>query len=221
MYQLLNKDLFEVEIPKCRLLLTDIPYGKVSREDAGLRNLDKSNADIINFDISDFLEHVWGSADIFVIFCGNEQYSEIYDWFNKKSSKKLGTTRQLIWSKTNPSPMNSEYVLMNATENAVWFKKRGTGKLPRHYIHNVYEAPTGSSKYHPTEKNHKLLEQIILDNTVAGDLIVDSCMGSGSTGLMALKNDREFVGIEIHKPYFEIAEERIGEIYHTQQSLNI
>lgn len=221
MYQLLNKDLFEVEVPKCKLLLTDIPYGKVNRIDSGLRNLDKENADIINFEIKDFLNHIWGSADTFVIFCGNEQYSEIYDWFNQKSLEKLGTTRQLIWSKTNPSPMNSEYVMMNATENAVWFKKRGTGKLPRHYIHNVYEAPTGSSKYHPTEKNHQLLEQIILDNTQEGDLVVDNCMGSGSTGIVALKNDRRFLGVEIHKPYFEIAKERIEDVQFRQFKLNV
>lgn len=218
MYRLINNDLFNVKIPKCKLLLTDIPYGKVSRDDGGLRKLDKGDADIINFEVIDFLEHIYDSADIFVIFCGNEQYSEIYNWFNEKSKKKLSTTRQLIWSKTNPSPMNSEYVLMNATENAVWFKKKGTGKLPRHYIHNVYSAPTGSSKFHPTEKNHDLLEGIILDNTQPNDLIVDTCMGSGSTGIVALKNNRRFIGIEINEKYFEISKERIVNL---QEQVNL
>ena len=209
MYRLINNDLFNVKIPKCKLLLTDIPYGTVSRDSNGLRNLDKDKADDITFDVVDFLNHIYDSADIFVIFCGNEQYSTIYDFFNKKSMKKQGTTRQIVWKKTNPSPMNSEYVLLNGTENAVWFKKKGTGKLPKHYVHNVYESPTGSSKYHPTEKNHKLLEKIILDNTKEGDLIIDTCMGSGSTGIVSMKLNRSFLGIEIDEKYFSIAKSRI------------
>lgn len=209
MWNLINKNLFEVEIPKAKLLLTDIPYGKVSRESNGLRELDKESADIINFRLDDFLEKIYPSSDIFVIFCGNEQYSEIYDWFNEQSKKGLGTTRQLIWSKTNPSPMNCEYVLLNGTENAVWFKKKGTGKLPQKYVHNVYSFPTGSSKYHPTEKNHELLRKIILDNTLSGDLVVDVCTGSGSTGIVAVEEGRRFWGTEIHKPYYEIAKNRL------------
>ena len=127
MLKLINDDLFNVDIPRCKLLLTDIPYGTVSRDSNGLRNMDKDKADNITCDTVDFLNHIYDSADIFVIFCGNEQYSTIYDFFNKKSMNKQATTRQIVWKKTNPSPMNSEYVLLNGTANAVWFKKKGTG----------------------------------------------------------------------------------------------
>ena len=106
--KLYNGDCLTIDIPKCRLLLTDIPYNAVSRKDNGLRNLDKKNADVKTFDLNDFLNHIYNSFDICIIFCGNEQYSFIYDWFNKKSLLKLGTTRQIIWAKTNPSPMNGE-----------------------------------------------------------------------------------------------------------------
>lgn len=209
MYKLILDDVMNVDIPKCRLLLTDIPYGKVSRESGGLRNLNKGDADIETFNVTEFLNHIYDSADVFVIFCGNEQYSTIYDFFNIKSQLKQGTVRQIIWSKTNPSPMNSQYVLLNGTENAVWFKKKGTGKLRTHYIHNVYSAPTGSSKYHPTEKNHILLKKIILDHTDEGDLVVDTCAGSGSTGIVANQLNRKFIGIEINKKYYDIANKRL------------
>ena len=212
MWQLINSDLFDLTIPKCKLLLTDIPYGAVSRDSNGLRDLDKGKADVLEFDIISFLEHIWESADIFVIFCGNEQYGEIYTWFANKSKLKLGTTRQIVWSKTNPSPMNCEYVLLNATENAVWFKKKGTGKLPNKYVHNVYSFPTGSSKWHPTEKNHQLLKKIIEDNTYCGDLVVDVCVGSGSTGIVSIQNGRNFWGCEIDKHYFDIAESRLDKV---------
>jgi site-specific DNA-methyltransferase (adenine-specific) len=208
---ILNQNCMEVDLPKCRLLLTDIPYDKVSRESNGLRNLDKKTADVGTFVLNDFLEKIYESADIFIIFCGNEQYSFIYDWFNKKVQKKQGTVRQLIWAKTNPSPMNGEYVYLSGTENAVWFKKSGTGKLNCKCKKNFFLHSTGSSKFHPTEKNHKLLEELILDNSNENDLIVDTCMGSGSTGIVAIKNKRNFFGVELDKNYFEIATKRLEE----------
>ena len=207
-------DCLEVmkDIPKQRMLLTDIPYEEVNRKDNGLRNLNKDKADIKTFDLDIFLNTIYDKADIFVIFCGNEQYSTIYKFFSTKQKEKKGTVRQIIWAKSNPSPMNGEYIYLSGTENAVWFKKSGTGKMnckckKKYFIHS-----TGSSKYHPTEKNHKLLEELILDNTNENDTIIDCCMGSGSTGIVALQNNRNFIGIELNKKYFEIAKERIEKI---------
>ena len=198
-------------IQKCRLLLTDIPYGEVNRGSNGLRNLDKDDADNTTFELKPFLELIYDKADIFIIFCGNEQYSEIYTFFSKKQKEKKGTVRQIIWAKSNPSPMNGEYVYLSGTENAVWFKKSKTGKLNCKCKKNYFVAPTGSSKYHPTEKNHKLLTELILDNTNVGDTVIDCCMGSGSTGICALKNGRDFIGIELNKDYYNIARGRLDE----------
>ncbi len=200
------------DIEKAKLLLTDIPYEEVNRKDNGLRNLNKNKADIKTFDLEIFLNTIYEKADIFVIFCGNEQYSTIYKFFSKKQKEHKGTVRQLIYAKTNPSPMNGEYIYLSATENAVWFKKSGTGKLNCKCKKNYFIHSTGSSKFHPTEKNHKLLKELILDNTNEGDLIIDCCMGSGSTGIVSLENNRKFIGIEIDKTYFEIAKKRIEKV---------
>lgn len=108
--------------------------------------------------------------------------------------------------------MNGEYVYLSGTENAVWFKKKGTGKMNCKCKKNYFIHPTGSSKFHPTEKNHKLLEELILDNTNENDTIIDCCMGSGSTGIVAIKNNRNFIGIELDENYFNIAKERIEKI---------
>ena len=138
------------------------------------------------------------------------QVSPIYNFFKNKRLEGKGTLRQLIWSKTNPSPMNGEYVYLSSVENCIWFKKKGTGKINRKCAKAVIETPSGSSKYHPTEKNHKLLEQIILDNTNEKDWILDCCMGSGSTGIVAKALNRNFIGFELDEKYFKIAEERIN-----------
>lgn len=197
------------DIPKQRMLLTDIPYEEVNRKDNGLRNLNKEKADIKTFEIKDFLNIIYDKADIFIIFCGQNQISEIFNYFNKKQKNGKGTVRQLVWCKSNPSPMNGEYVYLSGTENAVWFKKKGTGKMNCKCKKNYFIHPTGSSKFHPTEKNHKLLEELILDNTNENDTIIDCCMGSGSTGIVALQNNRNFIGIELDEKYFKIAKERI------------
>lgn len=191
------------------MLLTDIPYEEVNRKDNGLRNLNKEKADIKTFDLNIFLNTIYDKADIFIIFCGNEQYSTIYKFFSTKQKQKKGTVRQIIWAKSNPSPMNGEYIYLSGTENAVWFKKSGTGKMNCKCKKNYFIHSTGSSKYHPTEKNHKLLEELILDNTNENDTIIDCCMGSGSTGIVALQNNRNFIGIELDENYYKIACERI------------
>ena len=209
--ELLQGDCLELmkDQPKARLLLTDIPYEEVNRKDNGLRNLNKDKADEKTFELSEFLPEIYEKADIFIIFCGQNQLSEIFNFFNEKQKSGKGTVRQLVWCKKNPSPMNGEYVYLSGTENAVWFKKRGSGKLNCKCKKNYFIHSTGSSQYHPTEKNHKLLEELILDNTNENDLVIDCCMGSGSTGIVCVNQNRNFIGIELDKQYFEIAKERI------------
>lgn len=213
MVELYKGDCMDVmkKIQKQRLLLTDIPYSGVNRSSNGIRKISKDQADILTFDIQEWLELIYDKADIFIIFCGKNQMSEIFTWFNNKSLENKGTVRQLVWCKTNPSPMNGEYVYLSSTENAIWFKKKGTGKLNSKCKKAYFYYPTGSSKYHPTEKNHKLLEELIKDNTNENDTVIDCCMGSGSTGIVCKQTNRNFIGIEIDEHYFNIAKERIGE----------
>lgn len=109
-----------MESNSVNLTLTDIPFGKVNRNDNGLRNLNKENADVITFKLKEFLLEVYRiTSGTIIIFCSKEQISEIYDFFNEKQIKKLGTVRQIIWEKTNPSPMNGQYIYLSGIENAV------------------------------------------------------------------------------------------------------
>lgn len=63
---------------------------------------------------------------------------------------------------------------------------------------------------HPTQKPVDLLEYLIKTYTNEGDVVLDSCMGSGSTGVAALNCERRFIGIELDPNYFAIAERRIN-----------
>ena len=88
MTNLILGNCLEEEIPKCRLLLTDIPYEGVSRNSNGLRKLDKENADKKTFEIDEFLNHIFNSFDICIIFCGQDQFSEVFTYFDKLQKKK-------------------------------------------------------------------------------------------------------------------------------------
>lgn len=124
--------------------------------------------------------------------------------------KGKGTVRQLIWKKTNPSPMNGQHIYLSGIENAVWFKKRG-GTFNAHCKNTVFAYPCGRSKLHPTEKNHDLIKELILDNSNEGDIIFDPCAGSGSHLLVAKENNRKWLGMELSNKYFAVASEKLGE----------
>lgn len=64
---------------------------------------------------------------------------------------------------------------------------------------------------HPTQKPVELLEYLIKTYTNEGDLVLDNCMGSGSTGVACVNTHRDFIGIELNSEYFNIAQERIKE----------
>ena len=63
--------------------------------------------------------------------------------------------------------------------------------------------------FHPTQKPVALLEYLIRTYTNPGDVVLDNCMGSGSTGVACVNTGREFIGIEKDDHYYEVACERI------------
>ena len=68
---------------------------------------------------------------------------------------------------------------------------------------------SAQQQVHPTQKPVPLLEWLIKTYTNEGDTVLDNTMGSGSTGVAAVKLNRNFVGIELSEEYFNIAESRI------------
>lgn len=66
---------------------------------------------------------------------------------------------------------------------------------------------------HPTQKPVELLEYLIKTYTNEGEVVLDNCMGSGSTGVACLNTNRKFIGIELDNKYFDIAKERIENTY--------
>ena len=74
-----------------------------------------------------------------------------------------------------------------------------------------YNNVTGKKAVHPTQKPVALFEYLIKTYTNEGDLVLDNCMGSGTTGVSCKNLNRNFIGIELDPEYFKIAENRINE----------
>ena len=81
------------------------------------------------------------------------------------------------------------------------------------YPDNVLKFNRDKEKFHPTQKPILLLEYLIKTYTNKGDLVVDNCMGSGSTGVACKTLNRKFIGIELDDKYFDIAKQRIENGY--------
>ena len=73
-----------------------------------------------------------------------------------------------------------------------------------------FQKPHPSVCVHPTEKPVALLEYLVKTYTNEGDVVLDNCMGSGSTGVACKNTNREFIGMELDENYYKIACERLG-----------
>lgn len=82
-------------------------------------------------------------------------------------------------------------------------------RYPRDVV--TFSSGNNIGKIHPTEKPVDLLEYMIRTHTDAGDIVLDSCMGSGSCGVACQRLGRDFIGIEKDPGYFESARKRIAD----------
>lgn len=139
----------------------------------------------------------------------------------------------VIWHKTNPMPNFRGTRFQNATETLIWAKTSADQKTYTFNYHamkhlnddkqmqNVWRIPicTGAEriklngqKAHATQKPEALLYRVILASSQPGDVVLDPFFGSGTTGAVAKKLGRHFIGIEQDPAYVAIARERIDAI---------
>lgn len=99
---------------------------------------------------------------------------------------------------------NNNYGNYNFQDNC---EMLGDMKHPKSII--SVSKPHPSKMMHPTQKPIELLEWLIKTYTNENDLVLDNCMGSGSTGVACVNTNRNFIGIELNNDYFNIANNRI------------
>lgn len=83
---------------------------------------------------------------------------------------------------------------------------------------DVLEYNSVHNPPHPTQKPVALLEHLIKTYTEAAEVVLDNCMGAGSTGVACANTGRRFIGIELERKYFDIASERIADAFSCAKS---
>lgn len=196
------------------LVLTDIPYGECNVDNNGIwdknTNMeDMHKADTFNIDMQKLLKEFdricKGS---YYIFCGTEQSSEIISYFKKNKH----STRLVIWEKTNPMPINGQYVFLSGIETCVWAKKSGA-IFNANCKNTVFRHPIPNDNIkHPTSKPVELFQEFIRISTNKGDKVFDPCMGSGTTAIAAESLGLDWCGCELDEEYCKIARDRLSKV---------
>lgn len=130
------------------------------------------------------------------------------DYFELANFKQL---RFIEWLKTNPVPLNSKTnYLTNSREIAIIGVKKGKPTFNSEYDNGIYNYPICHDKgrFHPTQKPVALLEDLILKHSHKNDTVLDCFAGSGSTAVAAHNTNRNFIGCEVSKEYFDKTLER-------------
>ena len=89
--------------------------------------------------------------------------------------------------------------------------KEGTKENDIMNIPDIIEEASLKTPHHPTEKPVRLMERLIALVTNEGDVVLDSFMGSGTTGVACLNTKRRFIGMELDDIYFETACQRCAQ----------
>lgn len=139
----------------------------------------------------------------------------------------------VVWRKNNPMPNFRGRRLTNAHETMIWASRSQSSKYTFNYealkagnddlqMRSDWLLPICSGaerlkgedgkKVHPTQKPEALLARVLLASTNRGDVVLDPFLGSGTTGAVAKRLGRSFVGIDREGEYIEAATRRIAEV---------
>lgn len=144
------------------------------------------------------------------IWCNKAQIPDYLDFFVGNLSCSFDI---IIWHKTNPPPtFHNKY--LSDKEYCLYFRKGGYCQ-PVSYENakTVYFQPTNyydKKNYpHPTIKPLNIIKNLIENSSRPGDLVLDPFLGSGTTAVACMELGRKYLGYEINRKYFEIANKRI------------
>lgn len=162
---------------------------------------------------------------------------DIATGFLNSNYKPLNKTENIIvFSKGNVGSLSKNkiryfpqgLISVNKTKrnnpNSKWRKNKGYNSMNNKlnsnsefiqkytgYPNNILKYKRDKESLHPTQKPVALLEYLIKTYTKEGEIVLDNCMGSGSTGVACKNTNRDFIGIELDEKYYEIAKKRIEE----------
>lgn len=213
MYKLFNGDCL-IEMKKMEdnsvdVSFTSPPYNRKRNDKYEFYNDDIQ--DYFGF-LCNFTDELLRVTKKHVFINIQKTYYNKEDVFNfiGKYSKKIKEI--VIWEKTNPMPASGK----NITNSYEFFIVLGDEPLKGNYTYtkNIISTSVNSDmpKEHKAVMKQEVSDWFIENFTNENDIVLDCFMGLGTTGKSCLKNNRNFIGIEINENYFNIAKEDIENI---------
>jgi len=95
--------------------------------------------------------------------------------------------------------------------------KNDTGLRNPRTVQYFKTAESEGKVFHPTQKPIALFEYLIKTYTNEGEVVLDNCIGSGTTAIACINTNRKYIGIEKHEQYFEVAVQRVEQ--HSKDTL--
>ena len=200
---------------KVDAIITDPPYGinlTPQRKTGKFKNTKVLNDDNLEW-IDDFVDKSFLlTNNLTIVFCG----WQTIDVVKKSLERKYIIKNILVWNKDwfgmgNNYIPNYELIILACKKNFTTKSNNKSNIL-------TYRRLSPKKMLHSCEKPIPLLEDLILELTDENDVILDTFMGSGSTGVACLNTNRKFIGIELDEKYFEIAKNRIEETLKTTKN---
>lgn len=205
------------------LIVTDPPYPTTSRGNAGnsggmlQKDINKKGKVFKYNNINckeyapEFYRLLKDGSHCYVM----TNHINLIDMLNTFTDVGFHFIKSLIWNKGNKI-MGQYY--MSQYEYILFFRK-GKGKKINNCgtsdilsISNKKTKDKDGKNIHDTEKPVELMEVLVNNSSQENELVLDPFMGVGSTGIACIKNNRNFIGMELDEKYFNIAKERIEEI---------
>ncbi len=165
-------------------------------------------------------------------------YHNIFRVGNIMQNLGFWILNDIIWHKSNPMPNFKGTRFTNAHETIIWASKNFSSKYNFNYqamkslnegtqMRSDWHIPICSgrerirdsegNKIHSTQKPEALLYRVLLSSSKKGDVILDPFFGTGTTGAVAKKLGRNFIGLEKESVYIKAAEKRIRAIDHPEE----
>lgn len=192
------------------LILTDPPYGmdfRSNRRRLKYRKIHNDhNVDFIAPWIKEISRITKDDSHLYV-FCSHHNI----EIFKYEIQKYRNVKNIIIWEKNNSGmgDLQGDYA---PKYEFIIFCSNGNKKLNGGRDSNIIKANITQNNFHPTEKPIDLMEYLIEKSTIAEDVVLDTFSGSGSTLVASKQKNRNFIGCEIDKEYFEIAKKRLSKI---------
>ena len=135
------------------------------------------------------------------------------DFFKQQLQKYFKMKNMIIWVKNNwtagdlKAQFGKQYQIMFLVNKG---RKCFNGK--RHTDVWMFDRVVGKNQLHQNQKPTQLLDRCILSHSNQNDIVFDGFMGSGSTIISCIKNNRKYIGVQLDENYFNIAKERIEKL---------